>query len=71
MAADRTAPVCRGPAAQELARLEQRVNEAIALVTRLRREKAELEARLAAADQLRAEAAQRVQALLDRIDTLG
>jgi len=63
-------PSDRERVARELSRLEQRVNETIALVARLRREKSELEARLAASDRVRAEAAQRVQVLLDRIDRL-
>jgi predicted nuclease with TOPRIM domain len=57
--------------ARELARLESCIEETAALVARLRREKSELEARLAASDQIRAEAARRVQALLDRVDGLG
>ncbi len=71
MSSDQTVGPNRERVARELSRLEQRINETIALVARLRRENAELQARLAAAERVRAEAANRVQALLDRIDGLG
>lgn len=56
--------------ARRLAVLDEKVDAAIDLIHRLREEKAAVESRLAESERLRREAAERLTALLDRIDTL-
>jgi hypothetical protein len=56
--------------ALRFAELEQRVDDAVERIGELKKEKSALEARLAQEAQLRAEAARRIAALLDKIDTL-
>ncbi|MEO0086215.1 MAG: hypothetical protein ABIK37_06235 [candidate division WOR-3 bacterium] len=50
--------------------LEKKIDAALDMIGRLRREKKELEERLAEAARLRQEALQQLNALLDRIDAL-
>lgn len=50
--------------------LEASVDKAIRLIADLRREKQELQARLEQATRARAEAVQRIDALIDKIDGL-
>lgn len=50
--------------------LERKIDAALDMIGRLRREKAELAARLAEATRLRQEAVKQLNALLDRIDGL-
>ena len=71
MASDANTPPSREVIARQLGQLESRVDEAVALIARLRKQQSELEARLAESERVRREAAQRVQVLLDRIDGLG
>ncbi len=50
--------------------LEARIDAALELIDRLRREKDTVDARLAESESLRREAAQRLAALLDRLEPL-
>lgn len=50
--------------------LEARVEDAVRQIAELKREKRELEARLDEASRARAEAVQRIDALIDKIDGL-
>ncbi|MBM3315650.1 hypothetical protein FJY71_07440 [candidate division WOR-3 bacterium] len=50
--------------------LEKKVEAALELIGRLRREKQELEARLAEAERVRQEAVNQLNTFLDRIDAL-
>jgi len=56
--------------ARQLAVLDEKIDAALELIRKLRAEKTEVEARLAESEGLRKEAAQRLAALLDSIDTL-
>lgn len=56
--------------ARQLDALEGRIDAAIALIARLRREKQELEARLAESAEARREAQRRLDSVLDKIETL-
>jgi chromosome segregation ATPase len=56
--------------ARQLAVLDEKIDAALELIRKLRAEKTEVEARLAESEGLRTEAAQRLAALLDSIDTL-
>lgn len=55
---------------EQFRQFEARVDKAVKLITDLRQQKRELEARLVEAKQARAEAAQRIDALIDKIDGL-
>ncbi len=56
--------------AEQFRQFEARVDEAVRLIADLRQQKRELEARLVEAKQARAEAVQRIDALIDKIDGL-
>jgi phage-related minor tail protein len=71
MAGEPSPSPARETVTRQLARLESRIDETVALVASLRREQAALAAQLEQSERVRREAAQRVQALLDRIDGLG
>jgi chromosome segregation ATPase len=69
----RPAPTGAGPApelVEQFRQLEARVDEAVRLIERLRRDKKELEARLEEVTRTRAEALQRIDELIDKIDRL-
>lgn len=55
---------------EQFRQFEARVDETVKLIADLRQEKRELEARLDEANQTRAEAVQRIDALIDKIDGL-
>jgi chromosome segregation ATPase len=55
---------------EQLRQFEARVDEAVRLIGELRQQKRGLEARLEEASRARAEAAQRIDALIDKIDGL-
>jgi len=55
---------------EQFRQLEARVDEAVRLIVRLKKEKQELEARLEEASRTRSEAARRIDELIDKIDGL-
>ena len=55
---------------EQFRQFEVRVDEAVRLIAQLKQDKRELEARLEEAAQARAEAARRIDNLIDKIDTL-
>ena len=55
---------------EQFRQFEARVDEAVRLITRLKQDKRELEARLEEAGRARAEAARRIDDLIDKIDGL-
>jgi len=55
---------------EQFRQFEARVDEAVRLIGELKQQKRGLEARLDEANQARAEAAQRIDALIDKIDSL-
>ena len=55
---------------EQFRQFEVRVDEAVRLIAQLKQDKRELEARLDEAAQVRAEAARRIDNLIDKIDTL-
>ena len=55
---------------EQFRQFEARVDEAVRLIAQLKQDKRELEARLEEAAQARAEAARRIDNLIDKIDTL-
>ena len=57
--------------AQRFSELERRVEAAIELITRLRHENRELARRLAEVERKRKQAAERIDSVLDKIDTLN
>ena len=56
--------------AEQFRRFEARVDEAVRAIGELRRERRELRSRLEEANRVRAEAVQRVDVLIDKIDSL-
>jgi chromosome segregation ATPase len=56
--------------AEQFRRVEARVDEAVRLITQLKQDKRELETRLEEAARARAEAARRIDDLIDKIDSL-
>jgi chromosome segregation ATPase len=69
----RSAPTGGGPSpelVEQFRQLEARVDGAVRLIEQLRREKKDLEVRLAEVTRTRAEALQRIDELLDKIDGL-
>ncbi len=66
-------PTGEGPSpelVEQFRQLEARIDEAVRLIVRLKKEKQELEARLEEATRTRAEAARRIDDLIDKIDSL-
>ncbi len=66
-------PDAEGPAPELVERFRQfeaRVDEAVRLIAQLRKDKQNLEARLDETTRARAEAVQRIDALIDKIDGL-
>jgi len=66
-------PIDEGPSPELVERFRQLgagVDEAVSLIGELKRQKRELEDRLAEAARTRAEAVRRIDALLDKIDSL-
>jgi len=55
---------------EQFRQFEVRVDEAVRLIAQLKQDKRELEARLEEAAQVRAEAARRIDDLIDKIDSL-
>ncbi len=55
---------------EQFRRFEARVDEAVRLIVQLKKDKRELEARLAESNRARAEALERIDALIDKIDGL-
>jgi chromosome segregation ATPase len=55
---------------EQFRQFEARVDEAVRLITELKQDKRELEARLEEAGRARAEAARRIDDLIDKIDSL-
>jgi chromosome segregation ATPase len=55
---------------EQFRQFEARVDEAVRLITRLKQDKRELEARLEEAARARGEAARRIDDLIDKIDSL-
>ncbi len=55
---------------EQFRQFEARVDEAVRLITQLKQDKRELEARLEEADRTRAEATRRIDDLIDKIDSL-
>jgi hypothetical protein len=69
-AAKTGAPISSEELVRQLELLDEKINAALTFIQKLRREKAELESGLAESEALRRDAAQRLSALLDRIDVL-
>ena len=66
-------PIAEGPSpelVEQFRQFEVRVDEAVRLIAQLKQDKRELEARLEQAAQARAEAARRIDDLIDKIDSL-
>jgi hypothetical protein len=66
-------PIAEGPSPElvELFRqFDARVDEAVRLIIQLKKDKQELEARLEESARVRADATQRIDALIDKIDSL-
>jgi hypothetical protein len=55
---------------EQFRRFEARVDEAVRLIVQLKKDKQELEARLAESARTRSEAARRIDDLIDKIDSL-
>jgi hypothetical protein len=55
---------------EQFRQVEVRVDEAVRLITQLKQDKRELEARLEEAARARAEAVRRIDDLIDKIDSL-
>ncbi len=55
---------------EQFRQLEARIDEAVRLIAQLKKDKQELEARLAEASRVRSEAARRIDDLIDKIDGL-
>ena len=55
---------------EQFRQFEARVDEAVRLIIQLKQDKRELAARLEEADRTRAEAARRIDDLIDKIDSL-
>ena len=55
---------------EQFRQLEVRIDEAVRLIVRLKKEKQELEARLEEASRTRSEAVRRIDDLIDKIDSL-
>ena len=71
--AGKPGPAGKGPSPEleeQFRRFEARVDEAVRAIGELRRERRELRNRLEEANRVRAEAVQRVDVLIDKIDSL-